>query len=132
MSAYYRIFRTFEGRYYYELRSSETRLLLRGGERSTLALCRASIASLRLICDSPLEDSTGCLGERTELLGYPKFKAERRGRGVYTVSLYARNGKCIGRSNDLSTPAAALEVYDAIGRFAGHAVTREDIGGVVG
>lgn len=127
MSAFYEIGRTFEGRYYYEFRSTETRLLLRGGERSTLALCRASIASLRMICDSPLEDATGCLGAPTEVLGYPKFKAERRGRGVYTVSLYAKNGKCVGKSGDLSTPAAALDVYNSIKRYARYAPTRERI-----
>ncbi|MBQ8258637.1 MAG: hypothetical protein IJY97_03655 [Clostridia bacterium] len=130
MSAFYQIYRTFEGRFYYEFHSTETRMLLRGGERSTVALCRASIASLRIICDAPLEDTTGCLGEPTEILGYPKFKAERRGRGVYTVSLYAKNGKCVGRSRDLSTPAAALDVYNSVVRYARYAETRERIGGV--
>ncbi len=130
MSAFYQINRTFEGRYYYEFRSTETRLLLRGGERSTVALCRASIASLRMICDSPLEDTTGCLGEPTEVLGYPKFKAERRGRGVYIISLYAKNGKCVGRSNDCSTKDAALDVYNSVKKYARYAVTRERIGGV--
>ena len=129
MSAFYEIKRTFEGRYYYEFRSTETRLLLRGGERSTSALCRASIASLRIICDSPLEDATGCLGEPTELLGYPKFKAERRGRGVYTLSLYAKNGKCVGKSPDLSTAAAALDLYNSIQKYARYAPVRERIGG---
>lgn len=130
MSAFYQINRTFEGRYYYEFRSTETRMLLRGGERSTLALCRASIASLRMICDSPLEDTTGCLGAPTEVLGYPKFKAERRGRGVYILSLYAKNGKCVGKSPDLSTPAAAIDVYNSIKRYARYAETRERIGGI--
>ena len=125
MSAFYEIKRTFEGRFYYEFRSTETRLLLRGGERSTQALCRASIASLRIICDSPLEDVTGCLGAPTELLGYPKFKAERRGRGVYTLSLYAKNGKCVGKSRDLGTPAAALEVYNSIKKYARYAQLRD-------
>ena len=129
MSAFYEIKRTFEERYYYEFRSTETRLLLRGGERSTAALCRASIASLRIICDSPLEDPTGCLGNPTEILGYPKFKAERRGRGVYTLSLYAKNGKCVGKSPDLSTPAAALDIYNSIKKYARYAPTREKIGG---
>jgi len=127
MSAFYRIKKTFEAKYYYEFCSTETRVLLRGGERSTLSLCRASVASLRIICDSPLEDTTGCLGEPTEILGYPKFKVERRGRGVYTVSLYAKNGKCVGKSRDCSTPAAALEVYDAVRRYARYAQTREGI-----
>lgn len=129
MSAFYQINRTFEGRYYYEFRSTETRMLLRGGERSTLALCRASIASLRMICDAPLEDTTGCLGEPTEVLGYPKFKAERRGRGVYIISLYAKNGKCVGKSPDCSTKDAALDVYNSVKRYARYAVTRERIGG---
>lgn len=129
MSAFYQINRTFEGRYYYEFRSTETRLLLRGGERSTLSLCRASIASLRMICDSPLEDTTGCIGEPTEVLGYPKFKAERRGRGVYILSLYAKNGKCVGKSPDLSTAAAALDLYNSVKRYARYAETRERIGG---
>ncbi len=129
MSAFYEIKRTFEGRYYYEFRSTETRLLLRGGERSTCSLCRASIASLRIICDSPLEDATGCLGAATDILGYPKFKAERRGRGVYTLSLYAKNGKCVGKSPDLSTPAAALDLYNSIQKYARYAPTRERIGG---
>lgn len=125
MSAFYEIKRTFEGRFYYEFRSTETRLLLRGGERSTAALCRASIASLRIICDSPLEDTVGCLGVPTEPLGYPKFKAEKRGRGVYTISLYAKNGKCVGKSPDLSTPAAALDIYNSIKRFARYASVRD-------
>lgn len=125
MSAFYEIKRTFEGRFYYEFRSTETRLLLRGGERSTQALCRASIASLRIICDSPLEDVTGCLGAPTELLGYPKFKAERRGRGVYTLSLYAKNGKCVGKTPDLATPAAALDVYNSIKKYARYAQVRD-------
>lgn len=129
MRAFYQINRTFEGRYYYEFRSTETRMLLRGGERSTLALCRASIASLRVICDSPLEDTTGCLGSPTEVLGYPKFKAERRGRGVYILSLYAKNGKCVGKSPDLSTAAAALDLYNSVKRYARYAETRERIGG---
>ncbi|MGM9642901.1 MAG: hypothetical protein ACI3XI_06800 [Eubacteriales bacterium] len=129
MSAFYRICRTFEGRFYYEFRSTETRLLLRGGERSTLALCRASIGSLRIICDSPLEDTAGFLGEPTQVLGYPKFKAERRGRGVYTVSLYAKNGKCVGKSGDCSTPDAALEVLGAVRKYARYAETREKICG---
>ena len=129
MSAFYEIKRTFDGRFYYEFRSTETRLLLRGGERSTQALCRASIASLRIICDSPLEDVTGCLGAPTELLGYPKFKAERRGRGVYTLSLYAKNGKCVGKSPDCSTAAAALDLYNSIQKYARYAPTRERIGG---
>ena len=129
MSAFYEIKRTFEGRYYYEFRSTETRLLLRGGERSTSQLCRASIASLRIICDSPLEDVTGSLGTPTDLLGYPKFKAERRGRGVYTLSLYAKNGKCVGKSPDLSTPAAALDLYNSIQKYARYAPVREQIGG---
>ena len=129
MSAFYEIKLTFDGRFYYEFRSTETRLLLRGGERSTQALCRASIASLRIICDSPLEDVTGCLGTPTELLGYPKFKAERRGRGVYTLSLYAKNGKCVGKSPDLSTAAAALDLYSSIQKYARYAPTRERIGG---
>ena len=129
MIAFYQINRTFEGRYYYEFRSTETRMLLRGGERSTLALCRASIASLRMICDSPLEDTTGCLGEPTEVLGYPKFKAERRGRGVYILSLYAKNGKCVGKSPDLSTVAAALDLYNSVKRYARYAEVRERIGG---
>lgn len=129
MSVFYQINRTFEGRYYYEFRSTETRMLLRGGERSTLALCRASIASLRMICDAPLEDTTGCLGEPTEVLGYPKFKAERRGRGVYIISLYAKNGKCVGKSPDCSTKDAALDVYNSVKRYARYAVTRERIGG---
>ena len=127
MSAFYRIIKTFEGRYYYEFHSTETRMLLRGGERSTIALCRASIASLRIICDSPLEDTTGCLGAPTEILGYPKFKAERRGRGVYTISLYAKNGKCVGKSRDISTPDAALDVYNSIRRYARYAEMRDGI-----
>lgn len=127
MSAFYRISRTPEGRFYYELNATETQLLLRGGERSTTALCRASIASLRIICDSPLEDTTGCLGEPTEAIGYPKFKAERRGRGVYTLSLYAKNGKCVGKSRDFSTPAAARDVYQAIKKYARYAVLREGV-----
>ena len=125
MSAFYEIKRTFDGRFYYEFRSTETRLLLRGGERSTQALCRASIASLRIICDSPLEDVTGCLGTPTELLGYPKFKVERRGRGVYTLSLYAKNGKCVGKTPDLATPAAALDVYNSIQKYARYAQVRD-------
>lgn len=129
MSAFYMINRTFEGRYYYEFRSTETRMLLRGGERSTLALCRASIASLRMICDSPLEDTTGCLGEPTEVLGYPKFKAERRGRGVYLISLYAKNGKCVGKSPDCTTASAAIDLYDSVKRYARYAEVRERIGG---
>ncbi len=132
MSAFYQINRTFEGRFYYEFRSTETRLLLRGGERSTLSLCRASIASLRFICDSPLEDTVGALGEPTDILGYPKFKAERRGRGVYTLSLYAKNGKCIGKSPDCSTPAAALDIYRSVQKYARWAQTREKIGGILG
>jgi uncharacterized protein YegP (UPF0339 family) len=129
MSAFYEIKRTFEGRFYYEFRSTETRLLLRGGERSTVHLCRASIASIRIICDSPLEDTVGCLGPQTELLGYPKFKVEKRGRGVYTVSLYAKNGKCVGKSSDLATPAAALDIFKSIQKYARYAPTREQIGG---
>lgn len=125
MSAFYEIKRTFDGRFYYELRSTETRLLLRGGERSTAALCRASIASLRIICDSPLEDTVGCLGAQTEPLGYPKFKVEKRGRGVYTISLYAKNGKCVGKSSDLSTPAAALDICNSIKKYARYARVRE-------
>ena len=125
MSAFYEIKRTFEGRFYYEFRSTETRLLLRGGERSTVHLCRASIASIRIICDSPLEDTVGCLGTPTELLGYPKFKAERRGRGVYTLSLYAKNGKCVGKTPDLATPAAALDLLNSIQKYARYATVRE-------
>ena len=117
--------RTFDGRFYYEFRSTETRLLLRGGERSTAHLCRASIASLRIICDSPLEDTVGCLGAPTEPLGYPKFKAEKRGRGVYTISLFAKNGKCVGKSADLATPAAALDVFRSIQKYARYAQVRE-------
>lgn len=127
MSAFYRIRRTYDGRFYYEFNSTETSVLLRGGERSTLALCRASVASIRIICDSPLEDVTGCLGEKTEPMGYPKFKAERRGRGVYTVALYAKNGKCVGKSRDLSTPSAALDVYNSIKKYARYAPLREGI-----
>lgn len=127
MSAFYRIFRTFEGHFYYELRASGSRLLLRGGERSTLALCRASIGSLRIICDSPLEDTEGVLGEPTGALGYPKFKAESRARGVYTVSLYAKNGKCVGCSGDCSTPGAALEILCAVQKYARYAEVREEI-----
>ena len=88
-----------------------------------------SIASLRIICDAPLEDVTGCLGEQTEPMGYPKFKAERRGRGVYTVSLYAKNGKCVGKSRDLGTPAAALEVCNSIRKYARYAPVREQVYG---
>ncbi len=131
MSAFYQIYRTFEEKFYYEFRSTETRLLLRGGERTTLALCRASIASLRMICDSPLEDTAGFLGEPTEPLGYPKYKVERRGRGVYTVSLYAKNGKCVGKSGDCSTPAAALDVYRSTVKYARYAETREKIAGIL-
>ncbi len=129
MSAFYEIKKTFEGRFFYEFRSTETHLLMRGGERSTLSLCRASISSLRFICDSPLEDTTGCLGKPTEPLGYPKFKAERRGRGVYIISLYAKNGKCVGKSPDLSTPAAALDTVKSIQKYARYAQTREKIEG---
>ena len=125
MSAFYEIKSTYDGHFYYEFRSTETRLLLRGGERTTVHLCRASIASLRIICDSPLEHPVGCLGNPTEPLGYPKFKAEKRGRGVYTISLYAKNGKCVGKSPDLSTPAAALAVYGSIKKYARYAPVRE-------
>ena len=125
MSAFYEIKSTFDGRFYYEFRSTETRLLLRGGERSTVHLCRASIASLRIICDSPLEDTVGCLGAPTEPLGYPKFRAEKRGRGVYTISLYAKNGKCIGKSPDLATPAAAIDVLRSIQKYARYAGVRD-------
>lgn len=125
MSAFYEIKSTYDGHFYYEFRSTETRLLLRGGERTTAHLCRASIASLRIICDSPLEDTVGCLGAPTDPLGYPKFKAEKRGRGVYTVALYAKNGKCVGKSPDLATPDAALDVYRSIQKYARYAAVRD-------
>ena len=64
-----------------------------------------------------------------ELFGYPKFRAERRGRGVYTLSLYAKNGKCVGKSPDLSTAAAVLDLYRSIQKYARYAPVREQIGG---
>lgn len=130
MAAYYEIKRTFEGRYYFELRTASARYLLQGGERSTLALCKAGISSMRFICDSDTEDTGGILGEPTDKLGYPKFVLERRGRGVYTVKLYARNGKCLAISPDLPTVDAAAGLISTVRRTARYAQIKAEIGGV--
>ena len=127
MSAFYLIKMTPEGRYFFELRASGEKLLLRSGERTTLALCRASITSVRMICDSPLEDTEGYLGEKTGVLGFPKYKIEKRGRGVYTLSLYAKNGKQVAASRDCSTLDSLREILDSARRRARGAMTEEKI-----
>ena len=127
MSAFYQIKKTFEGKYFFELRASGEKLLLRSGERSTLALCRASISSVRVICDSPLEDTEGYLGEKTEVLGFPKYKVEKRGRGVYILSLYAKNGKRVATGRDCSTIDSVREILDSARRRARSAMVEEKI-----
>ena len=130
MAAYYEIKRTFEGCYYFELRTAAARYLLRGGERTTLALCRRGIGSMRVICDSAVEDEGGLLGEPTERLGYPKFVISKRGRGVYTVALWARNGKKLAESPDCPTVESARNLILVVQRSARHAPVRDEIGGI--
>jgi uncharacterized protein YegP (UPF0339 family) len=127
MSAFYVIKRNQEGKFFFELRASGEKLLMFSGERTTVALCRSSITSLRMICDSHLEDTEGYLGEKTETLGFPKFRIDKRGRGVYILSLYAKNGKKVAVSRDCSTLDSVREILDSTRRRARSAITQEKI-----
>ena len=129
MAARYDIIRSFEDRYHFRLMIA-TRVLLIGGEKASLALCRASISSVRLICDAPLEDCLGLLGEPGKELGFPKYNIERRGRGTWTVYLFAKNGRCVAQTPPFSTSGAALDTLEAIKRTARYGMINDEIGGI--
>lgn len=127
MGARYEISKTFEGRYYFELRSGSSLPLLKGGERSTLTLCRNSIASVRLICDSPLEDSEGLLGEATGILQNPKYVIAKNRERRYVLRLIAKNGKIVAESSGYVTVNAVLGTLATIKRVATFAPVSEKI-----
>lgn len=127
MSARYEIIRSFDGYCSFELRTGSVLPVLIGGERSTLGLCRGSIASVRVICDSPLEDTAGLAGEPTGVLGFPKYRIIRTPVGRYVITLLARNGKEVARSPECSSVRAALAAYEAAAREARYAPVDEKI-----
>lgn len=130
MSARYEIIRDFSGNCHFELRSGASLPLLTGGKRTTLALCRGSIASARIICDAPLEDVRGYTGAATGVLKFPKYRFERMPSGRYTFSLWAKNGKRLAVGPACGTVSAALDALAAARREARYAPVSERIGGV--
>jgi uncharacterized protein YegP (UPF0339 family) len=127
MSARYEIIRDFEGNCHFELRSGASLPLLTGGKRTSLALCRGSIASARIICDAPLEDVRGYTGTATDVLKFPKYRFERMPSGRYTFSLWAKNGKKLAVGPACATISAALDALAAARREARYSPTSEKI-----
>ena len=116
MTGRYEISVSFDRYYTFSLSVGSGRPLLEGCPHSTLPLCRKGIASVRLNCDAPLEDLCAD-GEENDAdpaetealppppLKCPKFTLRRDEDGMYTVTLYAKNGKAV---------AAAIETVEKI------------------
>lgn len=129
MSARYEIIREHDGNFRFELRTGASLPWLTGGSRTTLALCRGSIASARIICDAPLEDTRGYTGNATDVLKFPKYRFERMPSGRYTFSLWAKNGKKLAAGPACATISSALDALAAARREARYAPVSEKIGG---
>lgn len=127
MNARYEIRRTFDGKYFFELYAGGSAPLLVGGERSTLTLCRNSIASVRLICDAHLEDVNGYCGDPTPEMPYPKFVAEKNKSRRYVFRLCAKNGKTVAESPGFVNTAALLTALANVRRTATFAGVSEKI-----
>ena len=129
MSARYEIIRDFSGNCHFELCMGASMPLLTGGSRANLALCRGSIASARIICDAPLEDTRGYTGTATEVLKFPKYRFERMPSGRYTYTLWAKNDKKLAAGPAMGTISAALDALSATRREARYAPVSEKISG---
>lgn len=127
MSARYEITKVFEGGYYFELHSGSSLPLLRSGEKTTLTLCRNTIASVRMICDSPLEDTEGITGDKTPVLNNPKYVIEKNKERRYVLRLIAKNGKTVAQSSGYVNVGAVLSTLGVIKRVAAFAPVSEKI-----
>lgn len=130
MTGRYEISVSFDGYYSFGLYINSGRPLLRGGDHSTLPLCRKGIASVRLNCDAPLEDRSADDDEGEDAVPSartkcPKFLLEMSGDGMYRLTLYAKNGKVIAESPGDATRDAALGVLECIRAVARDARTVE-------
>ena len=125
MTGRYEISVSFDRYYTFSLSVGSGRPLLEGCPHSTLPLCRKGIASVRLNCDAPLEDLCAD-GEENDTapaeteapppppIKCPKFTLRRDEDGMYTVTLYAKNGKAVAATPPAATREAAIETVEKI------------------
>lgn len=110
MTGRYEISVSFDGFYSFAL-CVGSRVLLEGGEHTTLPLCRKGIASVRINSDAPLAAE----GEEVKC---PKFCVAATEDGRYKLYLYAKNGRQVASSPPHATYAAAAELWEDIRRVA--------------
>lgn len=112
MTGRYEISVSFDGFYSFAL-CVGTRVLLDGGDHSTLPLCRKGIASVRINADAPL----AAMGEEAAQK-CPKFCVLADGEGRFRLYLYAKNGRAIAASPPHATAESAAELWEDIRRVA--------------
>ena len=110
MTAGYRITRD-SGGWRFELWLLPDRLLLTGNRYAGRQHCADALASLRIVCDSPLD--TGEAPVR-----YPKYTVESTDSGFYRLVLRGRNGRRLAAGPESRSPVSAAAPLPDINRTA--------------